>query len=204
MSPSHSLQKSGKRYRYYVCQKATQQGWAACPNPSLPAGAIEEFIAQQIRELGRDPQLRQETIQQVRHAERERLEQLDLELRQVERDLAQWDTQMRALLMHPLPEAGNLQAGQLAELHEKMRVSQQRRAELIQTKLNALPSLSEHQIREALQQFDLLWKTLTAKEQGRILQLLIERVEYFGHDEKIDLLFRPTGIPMFLEVTERK
>jgi site-specific DNA recombinase len=77
MTPSHSLQKKTRRYRYYVCLKATKYGWNTCPSPSVPAGQIEEFIAAQIREVGNDPGLQRETLRQLREQEREQLAHLD-------------------------------------------------------------------------------------------------------------------------------
>ena len=41
---------TAKRYRYYVCQRAQQEGWTACPGPSLPAGDLEAFVVDRIRE----------------------------------------------------------------------------------------------------------------------------------------------------------
>ncbi len=47
---SHSYTKKGSTlYRYYVCHKAQNQGWASCPSPSLPADQIEKVVTYQIR-----------------------------------------------------------------------------------------------------------------------------------------------------------
>src|SRR5258707_303241 len=35
--------------RYYVCQKARQNGWHSCPTKSVPAGLIEESVVAQLR-----------------------------------------------------------------------------------------------------------------------------------------------------------
>ena len=36
--------KNSRRYRYYVCLTAQQQGWDACPSKSLPAQRVEDSI----------------------------------------------------------------------------------------------------------------------------------------------------------------
>ena len=41
--------KLGRRYRYYVCQAARQNGWNSCPTKSLPAGMIEDSVVTQLR-----------------------------------------------------------------------------------------------------------------------------------------------------------
>ncbi len=41
--------KQGRRYRYYVCQGARQNGWDSCPTKSLPAAMIEDSVVTQLR-----------------------------------------------------------------------------------------------------------------------------------------------------------
>ena len=199
MTPSHSLQKKTRRYRYYVCLKATKHGWDACPSPSVPAGQIEAFIAEQIRAIGNDPALQRETVRQVREQERDRLARLDAEARQIERDLERWDAEMREILLHPLPEHDGRQAGLLAELHERMRVATCRRAEVREERAAALRPLTDREVTDALTMFDPLWNSLTAKEQGRVLQLLIERVDYHGTDGKVAIAFHPAGLKALIQ-----
>jgi site-specific DNA recombinase len=41
--------KPGRRYRYYVCQAARQNGWSSCPTKSVPARMIEDAVLDQLR-----------------------------------------------------------------------------------------------------------------------------------------------------------
>jgi site-specific DNA recombinase len=41
--------KGARRYRYYVCQRARQKGWKACPTKSVSASLLEDSIALQLR-----------------------------------------------------------------------------------------------------------------------------------------------------------
>ena len=41
--------KGGRKYPYYLCRNAQQNGWAVCPSKSLPAQAIEDSVVRQIR-----------------------------------------------------------------------------------------------------------------------------------------------------------
>ena len=43
MVPTYTA-KPGRRYRYYVCQAARQNGWSSCPTKSVPALMIEEAV----------------------------------------------------------------------------------------------------------------------------------------------------------------
>src|SRR5439155_22373558 len=53
MTPTYS-QKSGRRWRYYLCWKAHRRGWSSCPSPTLPAHQIEMFVVDRIRAIGQD------------------------------------------------------------------------------------------------------------------------------------------------------
>ena len=48
MIPTYTA-KPGRRYRYYVCQAARQNGWSACPTKSVPARMIEDSVLDQLR-----------------------------------------------------------------------------------------------------------------------------------------------------------
>jgi|GEM_PF-5662687 len=57
--------KGSRQYRYYVCGRARQRGWGECPPPSIPAGEIEQFVVEQIREIGSDPAFVREVTAKV-------------------------------------------------------------------------------------------------------------------------------------------
>src|SRR5262249_49714847 len=61
MTPAHTT-KGAKRYRYYTCVNAQKRGWQTCPSKSIPAAAIEAVVLEQIRCVGRDPDLLQQTL----------------------------------------------------------------------------------------------------------------------------------------------
>ena len=46
----------------------------------------------------------------------------------------------------------------------------------------------------ALGAFDPVWETLSPREQARLLQLLIERIDYDGREGAISITFHPSGI----------
>ncbi len=53
-------------------------------------------------------------------------------------------------------------------------------------------SITEDDVREALQNLDPLWDELFPAEQARVIQLLVERIEV--HPDKLDLRFRVDGL----------
>ena len=62
----HYTSKRKRRYRYYVCLAAQKKGWSTCPYPSLPAGELERFVVDRIRETLRDPKLLAEVVEMAK------------------------------------------------------------------------------------------------------------------------------------------
>jgi site-specific DNA recombinase len=60
MTPTSSS-RAGKRYRYYLCCGAHRRGRQSCPSQSIPAGAIEEAVLEQIQTQAPDVDVRAAT-----------------------------------------------------------------------------------------------------------------------------------------------
>ena len=54
LGPTFCLKKESTRYRYYRCSGALKRGAKSCPSRSVPAGAIEQFVLDQVRLLASD------------------------------------------------------------------------------------------------------------------------------------------------------
>ena len=50
------------------------------------------------------------------------------------------------------------------------------------------------EVGQACSMFDPVWETLTAREQARILHLLIQHVDYDGENGNVSITFHTTGI----------
>lgn len=183
---THSYTKKDSRlYRYYVCSKAQKRGWSSCPSKSVPAHEIEQFVVDQIRCVGRDPGLVAETLEQTRKQAEEGVERLTTEQRTLERDLKRDGAALRR----------TKDPTRLADLHDRIGTAE-RRLTQIREEIGSLRDsiVGEDEIRAALAQFDDLWAALTPKEQVRVLQLLVERVEYDGAEGTVSVTFRPSGV----------
>jgi site-specific DNA recombinase len=58
-------QKGPRLYRYYVCVKAHQQGWAQCATRSVSAPELEQAVIDQIRGIGRNPMMLTAVMKQL-------------------------------------------------------------------------------------------------------------------------------------------
>jgi site-specific DNA recombinase len=50
MTPTYACRNGAKRYRYYICSGVLKRGRQSCPTRLVPAGAIEQFVIDQIRQ----------------------------------------------------------------------------------------------------------------------------------------------------------
>jgi site-specific DNA recombinase len=185
-------QKDQKRYRYYVCMKAQKRGWKTCPTKSIPAGEIERFVVEQIRVVGQDTSVLATTIRQMRQHGERKLKELQAEERRLQRDLAKENDALARLAVnakaHTNPTA-------LATAQERVRDGE-RRATDIREQIVAISRelVDEQEVRSALSMFDPVWETLSPREQARVIQLLVERVDYDGKQGTVSVTFRPNGI----------
>ena len=187
--------KKGKRlYRYYVCSSAKKHGFASCPSPSIPAEELEQFVIQQIKKIGSDDALLAKTIEQTKHHSQEATTELKAEQRQLLQQFASCNTEIMSLASETVPGNGDV-TGRLAELQERISAIEHRGTE-VREELFALErrQLDAHEVAQAISVFDPVWDTLTNREKIRIIQLLIERIDYHGATGEMSISFRPNGI----------
>ncbi len=72
-------------------------------------------------------------------------------------------------------------------------------AQVLEAARSQAPTVDEADLRRALALFDPVWDALHAKEQARVLTLLIERVDYDGDAGTVEIAFRATGIQALAE-----
>ena len=200
MTPSHTKKKE-KLYRYYTCVRAQKKGWDQCPVKSIPAHEIESLILQQIRVIGEDPALLQQTLAEAKRQDEERLAELESEKRQLERDCQHWHNEMRAT-------SGKVQAyekssdviTQLAELQDRIAQVEQRILK-VSEHIPEMRNQRHHESEMALavRMFDPLWESLTPIEQMQVVHLLIEQVSFDGENGKVSITFHSTAIRSLVE-----
>jgi site-specific DNA recombinase len=194
MTAAHTTKRQ-RHYRYYVCANAQKRGWNVCPSKSIPAGEIERYVVDQIRGIGSDPALIHETLHRaVEQVDSERAA-LEAERRGLERDAGRWHEELRASLSDIGPGQKTNTLPRLADLQERLRLAEQRGSE-IQARLEALDRerISEEEVAAALGSFDPVWEALSPREQARIVQLLVERIDYDGGEGTIAIAFHPGGL----------
>ena len=178
-----------KRYRYYVCLKATKRGWHTCPSKSVPAGDIERFVIEQIKAIGKDPEVLAQTVQQAKSQGKSTLVELQVEERTLQKELKRH----HASLGKVIAVAGK--ADEIVLTESRIRAVEIKITE-VRGRIVALGReiVDEREVESALSVFDPVWDTLCPREQARIIRLLVERVDYDGGKGTIAVTFHANGI----------
>ncbi|QDU28840.1 DNA-invertase hin [Anatilimnocola aggregata] len=200
MSHSYSV-KDNRNYRYYVCNRAQKRGWKVCPSPSIAAAEIERLVVNEIKCIGRDPQLIRETLEQSRQLADAQSRELHAERSELLNDLRRGHAELAQLAATARPSDARF-----ANTHERIQSAEQRLS-TIDGELAALDQRPVHpdEVADALADFESLWDCLAPHEQARIIELLVERVAYDSDGGNISITFRPSGIQTLgTEFTKRK
>lgn len=191
---SHTYSSKGnRRYRYYVCTRATQRGWDACPAPSVPAGEIERFVVDQIKCVAHDPALIAETLQQVRSQAETARKRLQRERDGLHQHIGRDHSELIRL---PGEEMGaGERCGRMADLQDRIHQAERRLAEIHSELIGVDREVVDlDEVRAALAEFDGVWDALQPREQARLIDLLVERVDFDGEGGNVAIRLRATGI----------
>ncbi len=191
--------KGARLYRYYSCRAAQKHGHGSCPTKSVNADKVETFVVDQIRLIGADPELQDQTFRQAVSEVKARARGLRLEARRLKNDLGQAKADVERLVAAVSRcdgPAADAIAEELASAQERLAQIRNRQAE-IKIELAELKSQSidRDDLIRALEAFDPIWEVLLTPERERVMQLLIEHIDYDG--KKLEITWRLAGFGEF-------
>ncbi len=97
---------------------------------------------------------------------------------------------MRSSETATAPRQRGLPACRTESVSPEQRLTEIREEEYgLQTEL-----VDEDEVAEALRAFASLWESFSPREQARVIELLIERIDYDGANSTVSVTFRPAGI----------
>jgi site-specific DNA recombinase len=176
-----STRRENREYRYYRCSKREKRGVDACPACPLPALAIEEFIAERIREALVNGNLAADVTRAVKERLANQRAALAAIQREIPTQIATISTEGkrlvdslsnihgagRRLLDTKLQDIGK----QLGRLETRLREVERQLCILDGCEVEA------EWVSRCLADFDQVWDTLTPANRGRLVRAVIERVE---------------------------
>ena len=196
MVPS-GTRRRGKLYRYYRCGHAEKNGHAACPSKMIPAGKVEQFVVGEIRRIGADPKLQDETFRQAVSQIKAQRRGMRAEAKRIERDLVTVRADVERLvgtLSRATGPAADAVAAELNRSQERLAVLESRQVE-VQEEIAALKAqeIDRDELARALEEFDPIWDALLTPERERVMKLLIDRIDYDGAACQMEIQWHLAG-----------
>jgi site-specific DNA recombinase len=206
MTPTHTTRGGSRRYRYYVCSSAQRRGRDTCPSKSVPAGPLEDFVIERIRCIGRDPGLQAQVLAEAQQQDASRIAELKTEEKGLQREQAGAHAELKRLSGQFRRDGDNtVLVERLADLNEQV-IRVEQRLDEVRRELHLIEDagLDPDEAARTLGGFDSLWGTLTPRERTRVIELLVEQVEYDGTTSRVEVAFRPTGIRTLAQELETR
>jgi DNA invertase Pin-like site-specific DNA recombinase len=179
-----STRKGNREYRYYRCVKRDQQGRAACPTKPLSAPAIEDFVADRLREAIAESDLVADLNASIAVCVEARRRDLLVERRRLPGEIASLSAEGRRLVEKIGNVAGGAQHlldGRLEEVGAQLQRLERRLTD-VERELAALDATEVEAgwIGQCLRDFEAVWDVLTGENRCRLFRAIVERVDYEG------------------------
>jgi hypothetical protein len=176
-----SSRRGTRDYRYYRCATRDGMGATACESKPLPAGAIESFVVERVREALTAGAIETEVSGTVKAGIAKLRADLQVERASLPNRIATIATEGKRLVETASSVTGTgrrLLDGKLQETGDHLGRLEQRLV-AVQRKLAMLDQieLEASWVTSCLTRFDKVWDTLTPENRGRLVRAVITRVE---------------------------
>jgi len=187
------VQKKNRAYRYYVCVKAHQRGWAQCETRCVSAPALESAVLEQIRGITGNPTVLGKVLDQIEGHRQQDAAAATKEKTAIEGELKKIAQEMGSVVS--VAGKAEFTTNRLADLQDRVTHLNDR---LMELRRQLVSIDAEHtdprDVAAALHEFDPLWGQLSTWEQERFIRTLVEQVRYDGKTGTVTLGFRSHGI----------
>jgi site-specific DNA recombinase len=189
------VNKKDRLYRYYVCVKAHQRGWAQCETRSVSAPALEDAVLEQLRGVARNPTVFREVLRQLEQSRIRQITEIEAERSGVDSELRKIAQEMKRVVSEAGNSSNGLATDRLAELQERVSERTERLREF-REQMAAIDSerFAPRDVETALVEFTSLWEQLSTWEKERFIRALVEHVKYDGKTGTVILGFRSRGL----------
>lgn len=189
MSPSYSSGKH-RRYRYYLCLRASQRNGNACATRAVSAPVVEEAVIQSVRRFVLAPEVVEEAARVARQRMAEKLNKLREDYKAVNVRVRNAKSLLARMRTPDLARE--------TELRERI-ASGEVSAEALRTAAERGERLRQDDaaVRQRLGTFDEVWKAMTIEQQITLLRQLVERVGYEARSDKVKITYNSAGIKEF-------
>jgi hypothetical protein len=190
--------RSGRtEHRYYRCVKRDKEGKEACPSSPLPAGAIEVYVVERLREATADGTLAAEVAEGVKARVGERRKGLVTERQKLPPEIASLSAEARRIVDTMASLTGTARklvderlqgvGDELARCEAQLTAAERELANL-----DAL-QVEVDWVAGCLTDFDGVWDVLTPENRGRLLRAVVQRVEVNEPANKVSVFLADLG-----------
>jgi DNA invertase Pin-like site-specific DNA recombinase len=193
-----STRKGNREYRYYRCVTRDKQGTAACPGAPLPAGSIEDYVVDQVREVANDGGFAVELRARVEEHVSARTGELRTERRSLPAVIASVSAEASRLvdtLASTEGTAARMVQQRLEEVGSQLALHEQRLA-TVERQLAGLEGLRVEVgwVAQVLADWDAIWDVLSDDNRGRLVRAVVDRVDVDGPAGTVRVALADLGI----------
>lgn len=190
--------RQGKKYGYYVCAAARQNGYNTCPHPSLAAKEVETFVLDEISVMAHDRQLLEDIAEAANRKAVERLAALTARENPLQKEFFR----QNEILQNSAPsmsvaELAHIQDG-LAKTETELRLL---RREIEEARSNEITRECVEWFRK---DFYHLWEALERSDRVKIIDLLIENIIFDAAKGTLKINYRDHGIAAIYDQIEKE
>jgi len=185
--------KSGRTYRYYLCQRANKEGYATCPVKTVSAGTVESAVTIQLRKILHSPEEVASVLRTMHEREAAARRKLEKTRQRLVSRFEVVKINASSLLSGRLDNGNSFVReelsrldGERAELEEKLRSVEWELDSSTHVEIPADVMTAE------LARLDGMWDDLFPAERERIVRLLVEGVVV--HVDHLEVAVRPDGL----------
>ena len=159
---------------------------------------MEDFVVERIRGIGNNPKLVEETIHKMQ-SEYEKIRRMhEADRNRLRQDITKLVDERKRLFSALGNSEGNTSRAITERVSDVESTIEERNQKLAAVKARIARIESTHIdygiVKKALTDFDPVWDALYPKERARIMQMLIERIDYNGKDGALAIHFKPLGM----------
>lgn len=187
-----STRKGKREYRYYRCVTRDKFGSKSCEARPLPAGEIERYVAEQIREATSDGQLVDEIATQLEQRIASERQALITEQRELPRAIDKLSRDEQELVKRGGEQAerrGEEIRAEIERHRARLTEVEQQLGRLEQAKIEA------EWVTTALSHFDAVWDAMTLENRRRLVCAVVEEVAIDEPTGEVAVKLAHLGLP---------
>jgi site-specific DNA recombinase len=186
MTPS-STRKKGMVYRYYRCINRDKRNNKQCDTASIPAGAIEDFVVERIRNASIDGALARQVAESLKARVETKRNQLNDDRAKLPRRIAKLSDEARQLvdkLANTDGATAILVEDRINQVSEALNQAESR-LQQVEKAIHELAGveLEGKWLAESTANFNVVWEAMTPMNRVRLITILVKSVVI---DEKTD------------------